>query len=664
MRVASGNGQSDIDQVRQATDLVALIGEHLALRPKGREHMGLCPFHDDHSPSLAVVTHKGAAFYKCHSCGAAGDCFTFVQDFHKMDFAEALRYLANRAGIELKPRGRRTIEQERGAGVDRAAVRAANALALDYFAAALRHPGAGAAARDIITKRGIRPDMVEQFQLGYAPAGWDALTKLINSRTLDHATYHAAGLLKQRSGGGAGGGGEGCYDTFRNRLMFPICDAIGQPIAFGGRQIDPEDEPKYLNSPENPVFIKSRTLYGLHLAKRAIVDRRMAIVTEGYVDVIACHQAGLRHAVATLGTALTVEHAAILKRLCETVVLLFDGDAAGQRAADRALEVFFGENVDLKICILPDELDPDDFLKQEGGAERLETIIAAAPDALSFKTTRFMNELRQRQTATSRVALLEKFLDELMAMGFGKVQGPRRRLVCVQLADELQLPLRELEAAIAAAAARLPRRPAQARAVLADSVSPAAVSDLSAEANAGVDDHGATADEAPVVPLAHRLAERELLALLICEPSLRNVPVSADGSAVTAGERHAADSFGDLPCRRIAALLEDLHEQSDEPSIAQLMTAVGSDRPLRELISSLGLEGQRLIGDDLEHGRELLQSASAALERLQRQDAYRRHVQDARREFDGDSLPSLPELLELRRRCGDHPAALARGVRS
>jgi DNA primase len=659
--VASGNGQSDIDQVRQATDLVALIGEHLALRPKGREHVGLCPFHDDHSPSLAVVTHKGAAFYKCHSCGAAGDCFTFVQDFHKMDFAEALRYLANRAGIELKPRGRRDIEQDRNAGVDRAAVRAANTLAVDYFAAALRHPGAGAVARDIITKRSINQDMVEQFQLGYAPAGWDALTKLINSRTLDHATYHAAGLLKQRTGGG----GEGYYDTFRNRLMFPICDAIGQPIAFGGRQIDPEDEPKYLNSSENPVFIKSRTLYGLHLAKRAIVDRRMAIVTEGYVDVIACHQAGLRHAVATLGTALTSEHAAILKRLCETVALLFDGDEAGQRAADRALEIFFGESIDLKICILPDELDPDDFLKQKDGAERLEALIAAAPDALSFKTARFMSELRQRQTATSRAALLERFLDELMAMGFGRVQGPRRRLVCVQLADELQLPLRELEAAVSAAAARLPRRPVQPREALAGLSRTTAPSEPGADANAGAAGHVSPADDAPLVPPARRLAERELLSLLICEPSLRLAPLGADGaSIVTAGELHAADSFADLSCRRIAALLEELHEQIDEPSIAQLLTAAGDDRPLRELISSLGFEGRRLIGDDSERGRDLLQAASAALVRLQRQDAYRRHLQGARRELDADSLPSLPELLELRRRCGDHPAALARGVRS
>ena len=368
-------GNSDRDRVLDATDMVALIGEHVQLRPKGREHVGICPFHDDRAPSMTVVTHKGAGFYKCFSCGAAGNAIDFMMNYHKMEFIDALRALAERAGIELQQ-----TRREDGATGGRRALLRANAIAANYFRKALAHAEAGAAANTALDRRGITAEMRERFQLGAAPDGWDGFV-----RHIDRLRAHSAGsrgddavpeLDVFRAAGLVRDGRQGPIDGFRNRVIFPICDEMGQPIAFGARQINPEDQPKYLNSPESGVFHKGRGLYGIHLAKKSIIDARTAVICEGYTDVIACHAAGVTNAVATLGTALTRDHARVLKRLAERIVLLFDGDAAGQKAADRAIEVFFAEPVDVRICTLPDELDPDELLRQEGGRARFDEALA------------------------------------------------------------------------------------------------------------------------------------------------------------------------------------------------------------------------------------------------------------------------------------------------
>jgi DNA primase len=411
-------GQSDIDAVRESTDLIRLIGEHIALKPRGREHVGVCPFHDDHSPSMAVVTHKGNAFYKCHACGAGGDAFDFVMNYHKMEFGEALRLLADRAGIKLQPR---PSEAATESGPGRADLRKVNSFAASFYDRALRDEAQGAVGRAMIQQRGISAEMVQAFGLGMAPDSWDALAGLVARRGLPESAFVAAGLLKHRTNGA------GLYDSFRNRLIFPICDELGQPIAFGARKLNPDDEPKYLNSAESSVFSKSRTLFGLHLAKRAIMDSRQVIVTEGYTDVIACHQAGITNVVGTLGTALTREHAKVLSRLCDTVVMLFDGDDAGQKAADRAISVFFSEPVDVRICVLPDNLDPDELLKQDDGAERFVAATANSIDALAFKFRRFQQKIAPSTGISARQKLLESFLAELGELGFAAMQGVRKR---------------------------------------------------------------------------------------------------------------------------------------------------------------------------------------------------------------------------------------------
>ena len=371
----------DVDKVRDATDLVALIAEHVSLQPKGREHVGLCPFHDDHTPSFTVVTHKENAFYKCHSCGAAGDAFNFVMDYHKMSFPEAMRHLADRAGIKLSAGADRTRHES---STSAASLRKANAMATSFFRKVLQDHEQGAAARSVICDRKIDESMVEAFELGAAPAEWDGIARRAQASSIGIETLEAAGLIKSRPRS------DGYYDSFRNRLIFPICDELGRPIAFGGRQIDPEDDPKYLNSPESSIFHKSQTLYGLHLAKRAIDQSKQAIVVEGYTDVIACHQAGIDNVVGTLGTALTPEHVKMLRRWCDTVVLVFDGDSAGRKAANRAIgrfadqgvELFFKADIDVKICVLPEGLDPDEILKQPEGEARFRTAIIESENAV------------------------------------------------------------------------------------------------------------------------------------------------------------------------------------------------------------------------------------------------------------------------------------------
>ncbi len=442
-----GRDNTEKERIRDASDIVRVIGEVVSLKAKGREFVCLCPFHDDHRPSMNVVPHK--QIFKCFVCNAGGDVFSFVQKYHHMEFREALEYLAERAGITLAPP--RAVATGGANGevhepeIGRADLVRANQTAAEVFRALLKHPEHGESGRQVIKRRGISPEMVAAFGLGVSSDRWDGLLLTIQSKGLSPQVFAEAGLLKHRDSGGL-------YDAFRNRLMFPIQDQIGRIIAFGARKIDEADEPKYLNSPETRLFEKSGTLYGLYQAARSIQTERTAIITEGYTDTIACHQAGITNAVATLGTALTVRHAAVLRRLCDTVVLLFDGDEAGQRAADRAVEVFFAEEIDVKIATLvsvTDAKDPDELLKREGGAATLREAIAKATDLLAFRYTR----MRQRLAGAGMAALdraVEDDLKRLVDLGFGRVPLRRRHMVVKQIATITGLPERIIAQSIPA----------------------------------------------------------------------------------------------------------------------------------------------------------------------------------------------------------------------
>lgn len=361
----------DVDQVRERTDLLALIGQHVALKKRGGRFVGLCPFHQEKTPSFGVDPQKG--FWHCFGCGKGGDAFTFMMEMEKLPFGEALERLAERAGVrplvEYADAPKRLEERDLLLEVNGAAAAA--------FQRALKGP-TGAAARAYLTARGITPEHAERFGIGYAPAQWDALAGHLCKRGYAVEMLVKAGVVLQRSRG------EGYIDRFRNRVMIPIHDRRGHVVAFGGRALTAEDQPKYLNTAETPVFHKSSTLYALHLASQSMVGKSRAIVTEGYFDTIACHLAGFTETVATLGTALGEEHVQMLRRLAERVYLVFDADSAGVNAALRSQSLFRAAGVDVRIVRLPAGHDPDTLLREQG-AEGFERCLAAALSPVEFE---------------------------------------------------------------------------------------------------------------------------------------------------------------------------------------------------------------------------------------------------------------------------------------
>lgn len=636
-RLAGTHGQTEIERVRAATDLVRVVGEHVALRQKGREYVGLCPFHDDRSPSMHVVVHKGEPFYKCFACGASGDCFTFVMEYHKMSFGEAIRYLADRAGIELEP-FRPEAPAAGGATSGRPgrdALLKANAFACTFFEEALAGPD-GAEARAAIEARGIRPETAATFRLGYAPGRprerSDVLLRRLGDRASSIRIAEAAGLLRAPESGGR-------YDTFRHRLVFPICDEVGRPIAFGGRIIDPEDGPKYLNSPESDVFHKSRTLYGLHLARRAIVEARTAIVVEGYTDVVACHQAGVTNAVATLGTALTEEHARRLARLCDGVVLVFDGDEAGMRAADRGVEIFFREPVDIRICVLPGGIDPADLLGRPDGREQFAALVAGATDALAYKLRRFADAFDADAGISTRQKAVEEFLQSLADLGVRRMQGVRRAMITSRIADLLRVPIADVERSLGALKPR----------------SGAAAEPRGAEPSARADAAPTLADAtATGLSRARRIAERELLGLLVFSP--------AADAPLAAGDPVGWDAFADPACLRVATALHRARQEGETPPLPRLLGRL-ADETARDLAGTLFFEGRSRCEDDESIVPELVAGAAVALRACIERESNDRDVAAYRSDANGDAARAL-ELIHRRREGPDLPAAIQRGLRS
>jgi len=439
----------DRQRVIDATDIVRLVGEHVDLKPKGREYVCLCPFHDDHNPSCYVVPHK--QIFHCFVCGAGGNAIDFVMKFHQLGFREALQLLADRAGVQLTPyKGAKP--QNETPGVSKQDVADAGAFALDFFRALYRHDTHGAEARAAAESRGFTPETIDAFELGAAPDRWDGLLKTIENKGLNAQSFLAAGLLKTRESGGL-------YDAFRRRLVFPIRDQLGRVVAFGARKLRDEDEPKYLNSAETPIFDKSATCYGLPQATERIRETRRAIVVEGYTDVIACHQAGETNVVATLGTATTPKHARVLRRLADEVVLVFDGDDAGQRAADRALEIFFAEPVDVRIAVLPGGADPADLLAETDGPQRWREAIESATDALDYRFARLRERLAT-MTPTARGRAVEDDVARLTELGAARLSPIRRKLVVRRLAQLAGVDEHAVQQAFRAASSRSAARAA------------------------------------------------------------------------------------------------------------------------------------------------------------------------------------------------------------
>lgn len=384
--------QSALQEIHARIDIASFIAQYVPLRKRGNDLVGLCPFHNEKTPSFHV--HPDRGFYKCFGCGAAGDVISFVQKREGIPFADAVRALAQRAGVQLEPE---TPQAARMRG-ERETIYEANRLAAAFFARSLAS-AAGANARAYLERRGITAETVERFDLGYAPPGWDALVGELQRNDVDLRLAAKAGLVKPKESGGF-------YDFYRDRLMIPTLATTGEVIAFGGRALG-DAEPKYLNTSTTPVYTKGRHLFALNVARRAAQRDGDFIVVEGYLDCIALHQAGFENAVASLGTAFTAEQANELRKYAEHVYLCFDGDAAGNAAATKAVEI--ASNVlehagsSVRVVLLPPGADPDTYVR-EHGSQGFRALLDAAKPAIEFRLDPEIDRLRDGFSSPAVIA--------------------------------------------------------------------------------------------------------------------------------------------------------------------------------------------------------------------------------------------------------------------
>ncbi|HEY6227081.1 MAG TPA: DNA primase, partial [Verrucomicrobiae bacterium] len=417
-----GISDSTREQIRAASDIVEIIGAIVPLKRAGANFVGLCPFHREKTPSFNVSPSR--QMFRCFGCGKGGDVFRFLMDYENLTFPEAMRRLAERAHIVIQE------ENTPGAADSRAlkdklltiheqiTQRWQNALTTD--------PGSQI-ARDYIAKRRVPEEMVKLFRIGYAPDTWEDTVNWARSKNFDLELVAQAGLIIKREGA------EGYYDRFRGRLMFPICDEQGRVVAFSGRVLMAEQEQyggKYVNSPETPIFTKGRIIFGLDKAKRAILDRQIAVVCEGQLDMIACYSAGVENTVAPQGTAFTAEHARILKRYAKEVVLCFDSDNAGQKAAVRALDDLIHSGLAIRVASIPPPHDPDSFVK-EFGADAFNQLIQNAVGFFDFyldllcKQNDIRSDRGQKEVARAMSVGLEKANDPILFERYARKTAAR-----------------------------------------------------------------------------------------------------------------------------------------------------------------------------------------------------------------------------------------------
>jgi len=339
-----------IEKIKEQNDIVDIISENVRLKKSGRNYMGLCPFHNDKSPSFSVSSEK--QIYKCFSCGEAGNVLTFIMKYKKLTFLEAAKYLADKANIQLQIEG----EEDNRISKKKELLYSANVEAARYYFANLQ---SFKTSKDYFLKRGIKEETIKRFGLGYAHDSWQGVINFLRTKGYKNDLLYEAGLVSKSEKTG------NVYDRFRNRVMFPVFDVKGKVIGFGGRVLD-DSKPKYLNSPETMIFQKGTNLYGLNFVIKNKLQEDYVIIVEGYMDLIALHQYGITNTVASLGTALTVNQARLLKRYVNKVIISYDADLAGQTATLRGLEILRNAGFDVKVLTVPQGKDPDEFVRNNG----------------------------------------------------------------------------------------------------------------------------------------------------------------------------------------------------------------------------------------------------------------------------------------------------------
>lgn len=397
-----------IDDLRDRADLVRIIEPYAQLKKKGSNWMGCCPFHDEKTPSFSVSPSKG--FYKCFGCGKGGNAYTFLMEMEGLNFPEAIQRVAEISGVQLPEpvddkqfvkTKKRTEEKKRL--VDQ--IVELNILALDFWEAELQSDDPKAkAAREYLESRGISTEIQKIFRIGFSPDTWDELLNLLREKIGDESLIEQSGLVSVNEEK------DRVFDRFRGRIMFPVLDINGRPVAFGARAMG-DDQPKYLNSPETPAYVKGRHLYGLFQSKDELRKKKFVILVEGYLDLIALNQFGITNVAASLGTAFTPEQSKLLSRFSKKVVINYDGDKAGIAAARKAVEILLESDFEIKILVLPDGKDPDDFIR-ENGVERYNETRGKALPVLQFVLESSMHD-RSLGNARQKAEAIEEVLPTL-----------------------------------------------------------------------------------------------------------------------------------------------------------------------------------------------------------------------------------------------------------
>jgi DNA primase len=543
-----------IAEIRDRTDLVELIGGYVTLKRSGRNFLGLCPFHREKTPSFNVSPERG--IYHCFGCGVTGDAFKFLQEHDHVSFPEALRTLAARAGVELS-----RFEDDGSTREEHDLLYQAHAIAARLYRKLLREPE-GRAAREEIARRGLSAAIVDEYRLGASADAWDRLIQEARREGIRPELVERAGLAIRRESG------TGWYDRFRGRLMFPIEAAGGKTVGFGGRVLG-EGEPKYLNSPETPLFRKRKTLYGVPQAMDAFRERREAILVEGYTDVLALANAGVRGAVAALGTAFTPEHAAWLARSCDKVTVLFDGDEAGRRATVASAGPLLGSGLAVRIARLPEGEDPDSFVRNQGIAALHKALESATgvveallgeeaysgPEGLERSVTRVLEAIAPIEDPLRR----EVYLEELKTATGLETPLLRRRLAA------LQQDLEKMRDRVAS------REQATSRPSAAAKVAPAP--DRA---------HEPLDRPAPSTP---PVVEVTFLAIV-----LHDGAIGADLLA-----RHGPEAFEHPLTRRIAERASAIVASGRPLEAGALLDASADDEPARKLLGELAVSNQYTV---------------------------------------------------------------------
>ncbi|MDQ6767695.1 MAG: DNA primase [Candidatus Eremiobacteraeota bacterium] len=519
-----------VQEIQTKVDLLAYVSQYVTLRKRGREYVGLCPFHAEKTPSFSLNAEKGV--WHCYGCNAGGDLVTFVKRYENVEFPDAIRMLATRAGVELHE-----SEDFRRRRSEREAIYEANAVAKNYFVDALHKMGE---AREYVQRRGLGEASCEQFSVGYAPDSWEGLVNALTRARIDLQLAVRAGLISMRQNE------SGYIDFFRGRLMLPVFNLTGEVIAFGGRSLG-DEQPKYLNTRNTSVYTKGQHVYGLHLARRAAAAQEALIVVEGYLDCLALHQAGFGNTVASLGTAFTVEQARELRRVANNLYLCFDGDAAGQAATARSIDMLVDEGLMVRVARLPDGRDPDSIVLEDG-PDAFSGLIKASQPWIDFKIELACNRISRQFASKAEIAR------EAMSV-IAQVRDPIERDQYVKtMARKLDVSESSLRA-----------------------LRPSVVPQMRAPADS------AQATHRRVPPPMHALSvERELVALVLVQPKFIEA---------VAGRISGEDFADDEMARAFTALLRQrgdlgrginpLTLLADESNIAELTRLALSSPPLQ-----------------------------------------------------------------------------------